>query len=324
MERKSTRQRSANDQRAAAGGRPAAGRRAYGYSSDGLLQVPAEAKHLRWAVERLLAGDSLHGIARVLNDRGARTAAGNPWRPTQLRRTLQNPRNAGLRVHRGDVVGPGSWPALYDEGTHAAVLAVLADPQRHRAGPPRRYLLSGVATCGVCGGKVFGVGEKAKGPLYRCETRLHVNRRAEPVDELLAQVVVARLEQPDAVSLVAAPADVGEVATLRAKNESLRQRLDHAAEAFAAGDIDRRQLTAATASLRTQLEQVSTELAEHARTPVLSELLATANVRGTWNGLSMNRQRAVIGTLATVQLMPPGRGARVFDPESVRINWRTF
>ncbi len=201
VERKGTRQRSANDQRAA-DGRPSAGRRAYGYSPDGLHLVDVEASHLRWAAERILAGDSLHAVVRGVDGRGARTTAGNPWTSTQLRRTLQNPRYAGLRVHRGEVVGTGSWPTLFDEGTHAALVAVFADPARHVASPPRRYLLSGVATCGVCDGRIFGVGEKDKGPLYRCHTRLHINRQAAPIEQLVASVIVARLERPDAVELV--------------------------------------------------------------------------------------------------------------------------
>lgn len=322
VERKGTRQRSANDQRAAAG-LPSAGRRAYGYTADGLSVVLAEAEHLRWAVNQLLEGESLHALVRGINARGARTTAGNLWTATQLRRAMQNPRYRGLRVHRGEVVGVGAWPALLDEGTQAAVVAVFSDPDRHRAGPARRYLLSGVVTCGVCGGKVFGVGEKLKGPLYRCETRLHINRQAEPIEELVSAVVVARLERPDAVDMVSPPADAAEVATLKGRSEALRGRLDDVAEAFATGDIDRRQLTAASTSLRAQLDQVTAALADHARTPLLAELLSAVDVRATWDALAMDRQRAVIDTLATVRLHPPGRGARVFDPATVEIVWRS-
>lgn len=321
VERKGSRQRSANDQRAAAGV-PSAGRRAYGYSPDGLRTVPTEAKHLKWAADRILSGDALHSVTRGMNDRGARTTAGNPWSATQLRRTLQNPRYCGLRIHRGEVVGTGTWPALLDEGEHASLVALFADPKRHSAGPPRRYLLSGVATCGTCGSRVFGVGERLKGPLYRCETRLHINRQAPPIEDFVKQVIVARLEQPDAIDLVSEPADADVRSALRAKSEALRGRLDDIAETFAAGDIDRRQLTAATASLRSQLDQVTTALADQARTPVLSELLRATDVSAAWEALTMDRQRAVIDTLLTVRLHPPGRGARTFDPATVAIEWK--
>jgi len=322
VERKSIRQRSANDQRAASG-IPSAGRRPYAYAPDGLTLVEAEAEHLRHAVTSLLEGQSVRSLARDLSERGARTTAGNPWRPTQLRRTLVNPRYCGLRVHRGEVVGNGAWSPLIDEGTHAAIVAVLADPQRHSAGPARRYLLSGIARCGVCGGKVFGVGEKAKGPLYRCETRLHINRRAGVVDELVGQAVVARLQREDAVDLLSTAADAEHVGGFRKRGDALRARLDDMAEAFAAGDIDRRQLAKGSATLRGQIEAVTSKLADQARTPVLAELLAAVDVPVAWEALPFERKRAVIETLLRIRLMPPGRGARTFDPETVVMTWTT-
>ncbi len=322
VERKGARQRAANDQRAASG-RPSAGRRAYGYTPDGASLVEAEAAHLRTAAARLLEGHSLKSVVRYLNEDGARTTAGNPWTATQLRRTIQNRRYIGQRVHRGQVVGAGDWPTVLDEGTHAGLLALMADPARHGATAPRRHLLSGVARCGVCGGKVFGVVEKSKGPLYRCETRLHINRRAGEVEALVTGVVVARLARADAVDLLVPAGAVDLPGPLRDRQETLRTRLVEVAEAFAAGTVTLPQMTAATTSLRTQLEAVEGELAGLARSPILTELLTSSDVQATWDGLPMDRQRAVIDALLTLRLHPPGRGARTFDPATVEITWRT-
>lgn len=321
VEAKGRRQRAANDQRAAAG-RPSAGRRAYGYSADGSHIIEAEAEHLRTAARRLLEGDSLKSVVRQVTEAGAVTTAGNPWTPTQLRRTLQNARYIGSRVHRGKVIGRGNWPTILDEGTHASLVALMADPSRHGAGAPRRYLLSGCARCGVCNGKVFGVTEKGKGPLYRCETRLHINRRAEDVEAFVVATIVGRLSRPDAIELVAPPQEGQAAGPLRVRREKLRTRLLEVAEAFADGAITLPQMTAATASLRAQLDQVEAELAGLARTPVLVDLLSGADVTATWNRLGMDRQRAVINTLATVRLHPPGRGARVFDDVTVQLTWK--
>ena len=76
-----------------------------------------------------------------------------------MRPLLANPRYAALRVHRGEVVGGATWPAIIDEETHRAVCAILSDPARHKAGPPRRTLLSGLALCGTCDGLIYGVTE---------------------------------------------------------------------------------------------------------------------------------------------------------------------
>jgi site-specific DNA recombinase len=321
VERKGARQRAANDQRAASG-LSSAGRRAYGYTADGMNVVQGEADHLQRAASMLLEGHSLKAAVRAVNEAGARTTAGNPWSPTQLRRTLQNPRYIAQRVHRGEVVGPGSWPAIFDDSTHAALVALMADPTRHAAGPPRRYLLSGVARCGVCDGKVFGVGEKTKGPLYRCESRLHINRRAADVEAFVTDVIIARLSRSDAVELLTPPGDAEEAGPLREQQEQIRQRLLDVAGAFAAGSVTLPQMTAATASLRTRLEEVEGGLSSLTRAPVLADLLHADDVRAVWDDLPRDRQRAVIFTLAAVRLHPPGRGARTFDPASVEITWR--
>ena len=70
-------------------------------------------------------------------------------------------------------------------------------------------------------------------------------------------------------------------------------------------DIDGRQLTTASTSLRAQLGQTTTALADHARTPVLGDLLRAADVRAAWEASTLERQRAVIaGTVREGRLTP--------------------
>jgi len=321
VERKSARQKAANDQRAEQG-RPFMSRRAFGYAKGGLEVVESEAAEFRRAVDELLAGASLRSIVRGLRERGVTTTAGNPWQPTELRRLLQNPRHAGLLVHRGVVVGPGNWPAIIDEDTHRGVVAVLSDPARSKAGRPRRYLLTGLAHCGVCGGGIYGVTEP-RGPLYYCETRRHVARRAEAIDELVQGVIVARLALPDASEAFARGDDKGRAKALRTEERGLRTRLDGLAEAYAIGDIDRQALRAGTQRIQSRLEQIAPELTALATTPDIAPLLTSDDVAAAWAQLDIERRRAVIETLVDVTIQPAGRGARSFNPEHVQIEWRT-
>lgn len=320
VERKSARQKAANVQRAERG-LPHAGRRAFGYSSDGMSVVQDEADALRWAADQLLAGVSLRAITAGLAERGHRTTAGNAWKPTEVRRLLSNPRHAALRVYQGEVVGPGAWPAILDEDTHRAAVAILSDPSRRKAGRPRRYLLTGLARCGVCGGSIYGVTEP-RGPLYYCETRKHVARRAEHVDGLVESLLVARLAMPDAAEAFARE-DARDVARdLRTEEGALRARMDGLAEAFAAGDIDRPALRAGTARLRARLETISADLAAAASSPAVSAVIAAEDVEAAWSALDVDRRRGIIETLLEVTLHSPGRGARTFDPDTVTINWK--
>lgn len=321
VERKSARQKSANKQRAEAG-TPHMGRRPFGYEADGATIRDDEAAEVRKAAETMLSGGSIRGIVADLNARGVATTAGGTWHPTEVRRLLANPRYAGHRTHQREIVGRGAWEPILDEDTWHALRAVLADPARHKAGPPRRYLLSGLARCAVCDGRVFGVTEKGKGAVYRCESRLHVQRRADDVENLIVTVVLRTLAEPDVADLLADPRSSDEARELREEEQRLRTRLDGLAEAFAAGDIDRAQLKAGTGRLRARLEQVTNALADLARTPVLTDLLTSNNVEDTWASMDIDRQRAVIDALITVKLHPPGRGARTFDPRTVDIAWK--
>jgi len=60
-----------------------------------------------------------------------------------------------------------------------------------------------------------------------------------------------------------------------------------------------------------------------ARTPVLTGLLGAENVEGAWRALDIDTQRSVLSALMTVVLLPPGRGARVFDPSTVQTEWKS-
>ncbi|HYJ72326.1 MAG TPA: recombinase family protein, partial [Actinomycetota bacterium] len=169
---------------AATAGRWSGGRRPYGYQADGVTVEVAEADVLRWAAAQVLAGRALTAIVADLNRQGSTTSTGRPWKATELSRTLRRPRNAGLMQHRGQVVGTAGWPPILDEATWRVVVAVLTDPRRRtNSGVARRWLLSGLALCGVCGepvrstsaGTVHGRPTK---PAYTCRSGKHVVRDA--------------------------------------------------------------------------------------------------------------------------------------------------
>ena len=113
--------------------------------------VPSEAAVIRETADRLLAGDSLRSICAGLNARGSLSPKGKPWSATTLRQVMLRDRNAGLRRHRGRVVGQANWLPILDAGTHDRVLALLTDPgRRSQKGATRKHLLSGIARCGLC------------------------------------------------------------------------------------------------------------------------------------------------------------------------------
>jgi hypothetical protein len=162
-----------------------------------------------------------------------------------------------------------------------------------------------------------------RGPLYYCETRKHVARRADPIDRLVEDIIVARLALPDAAEVFARDDSRGRVEELRNDERRVRARLDGLAEAYAAGDIDSQALRAGSRRLRGRLEGVSQELTELLSIPTLAPLLTADDVAEEWATLDVDRKRAVIELLVEISIHPAGRGARVFDPTTVRVEWRT-
>ena len=74
--------------------------RLYGYTHDVMPQViEDEAAHIRDVAQRVIEGETLGSLCKLLNDRGARTTRGNEWTRATLRSVLLNP--AGCQAHHG-------------------------------------------------------------------------------------------------------------------------------------------------------------------------------------------------------------------------------
>jgi site-specific DNA recombinase len=83
------------------------------------------------AVSRLIAGDSLRGIAVDWTKRGEQTPAGGKWHNINIRRMLLSPRLIGMRLHN-DQLYPGKFEPIITTEEYEAVKAILEDPARFR------------------------------------------------------------------------------------------------------------------------------------------------------------------------------------------------
>jgi site-specific DNA recombinase len=317
----------------AADGKHHGGSRPYGWQEDDRTKlIESEAVVVRKAAALLLAGDSVRSIARTLNAAGHTTATGKPWRDVNVRDMLLRPRNAAIRVHRAEgapraeAVSHGRWePILSAEDFHQ-IEALLLNPAR-RTTPGRDgrvHLLSAIARCGVCDAPVRVAKDRPyKGKsasVYRCP-RAHVVRRQAHVDDLVTRVILARLALPDATKLLADPGN-GDAAQAAARRvQDLQDRLNDAAEAYAAGAITLGQLTTINAAVRPKLAEAQTEAASPSRSKALGDLVSRDPAR-MWEEISPDQRRAVVALLVDVKIMPTRHGPN-FDPEAIRIKWKT-
>lgn len=333
-EQKAMRQRSANDQRADAG-KPA-GQVGYGFRrEDGrVVLAPSEVEVIREAARRTLAGDSLRSVCADFQARGIPTpGTGSRWNPTTLRQLLLRESLAGLRRHRGVVVGKMNTdvPRILTVDDHERLKAVLNDPRRRTApaGRTPKYLLGGIALCGRegCGGVMRRLvgriattrsGTRRQPPAYSCGECHRVRRKQDLVDAVVEGIIIGRLQRPDALDMFAT-GDDNAVAVARTAIEAIDARLSNAADAYAAGALELAQLTRITSQLREDRDTQERAMKRALPSAVPSDL-AGPHAAERWASLSMDAKRSVLQALVTVTILPSGPG-RDFDPELVRVEW---
>jgi hypothetical protein len=315
----------------AAAGRPHGGaRRPFGFDDDKITLRPAEAETIRQSAARYLAGESLRSLATWLDEQGVTTVTGKPWKSTTLRGLLRSGRIAGLREHRGEVVGPAVWEAIITPGERDRILARMTNAAATGRRTPRRYVLSGMLRCHRCGGKLFSAA--------RVDTRRYVCLSgpdhggcgrtmivAVPVEELVTDAVLFRLDTPElAAALAGRAAGDKQAAALGDQLAADRAQLDELAALYAEKAISVREWMAARRPIEDRIERDSRRLGQLTQSDALSGLVGNGTeLRRRWNDLNLTRQAAIVAAILDHAVIGPGTpGARTFDPNRVELHWR--
>lgn len=235
------------------------GRRPYGWKpvkdNGGVVLVldQEEASYIRRAAEVILNGGSLNAASAVMNDAGARTITGKPWAVASIGPLLSRDVNA---------------PEIMSAGTLAKVQQAVAKRKPARGAKPR-YLLTGLARCGNCDGKLKG---KPVGgiPKYICTSTinpktkkptLHLSIVAREADEAvtrrLSSVVVDS-------TIVRDPGDAPE--ELQAALRETEEKLQNLGERWADGKVSDAAFGAADRKLRTRVDELEAQIAEASET----------------------------------------------------------
>ncbi|BCW76270.1 recombinase family protein [Arthrobacter sp. NicSoilB11] len=290
----------------------------------------ADAAEIRKAVTGFLAGRSIGYIVKDLNARGIKTRRGQLWTSTAVRNMLMRPTHAGLSAYRGDIMGPSTFPAIISEDEWRAVVSTLKNPSRlTQNGNKVKHLLAGLMLCGKCGEPMKTSSRRGKGGqvyYYKCKTtgEGHAFQTAEPVEAMIADIVVQFLSKPEKVERLAEQPDGDGGKSLRERAVSLRARLDEAANSFADGAISAKQMGIITARVNADLEDVENQLASMRSGNILAGRGGSLEeVREWWDGAGIEDRRAVIDALMTVYVDPVRKSApRQFMPERIRIEWK--
>lgn len=132
-------------------------RRSFGFRADGVTVDEAEAAIIRDHARRLLRGETQDSLITELNETGVPSVRGAKWGYTTYRQIMTRPRNAGLIQHNGRVVEGVRLPGvpILDDDTYHRIVALYAARRRGRQ-PSGRYVLTGIAVCGLCDSGLAG------------------------------------------------------------------------------------------------------------------------------------------------------------------------
>jgi site-specific DNA recombinase len=319
-----------------------------------------EAGITRELVDRLLAGESLNELHRDMNDRHEpapgyaqwmkipaelrqqRQAKGRrpptrKWAKSTIRTLVLRDANVAIRRYRqkdnGGTEMPGDWEPIVERARHDRVVALLRAPHRRshsgpRPGARRHLLTQGIGKCGVCE-DILRVarrsGRRGNGDrIYLCAgVKGCTGRLQVPVDDLVAHVVIGRMQQPDALDWLMG--DDEHARRLADRCDELQGRLDEAADSQADGKITIRALERITARLTPELEAAQRERDAAVQSVDIEVLkqLAGPKADEIWEAMPVSTQRCVLETLgAEVVIMPRTKHGPGFEADTVHVHWR--
>ncbi|MET3953090.1 recombinase family protein [Arthrobacter sp. UYEF36] len=335
LDKRSARQKAKFAQDREAGKNHWRGRRPFGLTLDGKL-VEKEAKALQDIAGNLLDGGTVSAAVELLNSRGVLTTFGQEWQRQPLRRTLLNPRVAGLLEHEGELL-PGRWDAVLDKDTWDAVVAVLKTPGRAKPKQTRQeYLLSGLLTCGECKGKCYGrrtlrklkSGTYRVGYIYRCAED-HASKTMTRTDDLVIMNTLSAFLNLDVKEV---EADKEALKALREARAAEVKRWSDFQQDAAEDEWTPSQYRLPRKTHETKLADLNRQITELekvslVRMPTVEELAeSTADENGEivyvfeWDRMTLEKRRRLVESVwKSITLKKTKRGARWSDENVVMV-----
>jgi site-specific DNA recombinase len=323
------------------------GPRPFGYEKDGVTVRESEAAIIRECRDRILAGASMNGLTRELNQRGIPTASGGRWQRSTLAVIFRSKRIIGVRVYEG-VEYPAQWPATISRDDWEKIQLILDAKHQRKTRTVRSYLLTGMVICGNCGALMVGSGHKVNGVLqrrYYCVPEDSsgqkrgcgkVSRIAEPLKALVTNAVLRRLDSEGlAQAFGQATQDDGMQSALAEYQDtktSLGQLLaDYYVER---NKYAKDEMLKVKAELEARLEQVTRKMERLDSTRILASAPFGQTAREIWNAADLGMRQSLIMLLVEKIVILPGRtGSRKwrdketgrewqFDYRNVQVHWK--
>ena len=302
------------------------GYRGYGYTRDGLEVVEDEAEVIRDIARQILGDDttpgaSMKAIARNLNERGIHTVRGGQWQDRSVYGVITKPKIAGLRVYKGEIVGPGVWPAILERPLWEDVLQKLKSRSNGQQPGLKRWL-TGVLYCSLCGQQLYG-GQGNPGPRYWCSTEYQgCGKIAILADRTEAEVerqVLDLITKPKILEQLRTASDSDSLELARRDLAADEAQLKEMAEAYAKRQLTFPEYMAARKIIDARVKEARILVVSSA--PRILRRLLAGDVRAEWTRLEPADKREAVRALvpAGFEVVPHDKGAPGrFDPTRIR------
>lgn len=330
---------------AAQAGKPSGGNRPYGYEQNGMVIIEDEASVVREAIDRFISGDSWRSISADLNKRNIPTAKGNRWSPINVRNVAVRPRNISIRTHNGNEY-PAQWPALISMETWEDLqIAIKKGIALYGSrGYSRVHLLTGFVFCGNCGNRMNIINAQNRDgsyvPAFSC--RKHddargevgcgkVKRRKAPVEELVIESLMYRLDTPVLTELVeGSKSATPELKALMRERDQQAHRLQEILNLYSTGDMDFNEYKVAKTTAQARLDELGRELDRKTSKATIANIPAGQSVQEAWDKADLPwRIQLVDALIDKVLIHPKQMGDQkyrykdyIFNPERVEIIWK--
>ncbi|WP_329340691.1 recombinase family protein [Streptomyces sp. NBC_01352] len=303
----------------AAEGKPGGGGfRGYGFTLDSKKVVEDEAKILVEIGARILGdwddwtekqrqkidpevGESLNSIADDLQRRGVPTATGAPWSGRSIGSVISKPSVAGLRAHKGEIVGDAIWDAIIPRERWEQICLRLA----RRAGTTDLTLqrwLNGALHCSLCGHMPTGSHGNG-GPRYWCNPKgggcgkLAV--KASFVEDEVESQVLELLGKPRILEQLRNAADTEVSDEARRELAEDEEQLKELARMYARREISFGEYREARSIIEARVKESRALLVS--RAPLVLRRLLAGDVQSGWRDLPPADKREVL-----LALLPGG------------------
>lgn len=261
-------------------------------------------------------GESLNSIAADLERRKVPSATGVPWSGRSVGSVVSKAAVAGLRAHKGEVVGPAAWSAIIPPERWERIRERLA----MRAGDTDLSLqrwLNGVLRCSQCGHALSGSHGNG-GPRYWCAKPSggcgKIAVKASFVEDEVGRQVLELLSKPRVLEQLRSIADNDVSDAARAELAEDEAQLKELAGAYARREVTFAEYKEARGIIEKRVKESRALL--HSRAPMVLRRLLAGDVAAGWKKLApVDRREVVLALIPGYEVRPHDRSmGNKFDP----------